>query len=84
LIAGYKPDFLLLDFALNGINGGELCRQLKNDENTARLKVMLISAFPKEYLSPDVYGCDDFIAKPFDLYDLIARINLMVYDTTPG
>ncbi|MDB5009323.1 MAG: hypothetical protein JWR67_2710 [Mucilaginibacter sp.] len=73
LISDYQPDIVLIDYILNGINGGELCHQLKKEY--CFLPVIIISAHSKVFLSLGNYSCDDFLAKPFNLSDLISRVN---------
>ena len=75
VIAESKPDLVLMDFLLSGINGGELCHQIKTDQQTAGLPVILISAYPRVLTSLGYYGCDAFIAKPFNINDLISAID---------
>jgi CheY-like chemotaxis protein len=62
-----QPDVVLLDFLIAGINGGELCSQIKKNKATAHIPVIMISAYPKLVNSLGHYGWDDFIAKPFDV-----------------
>ncbi|EOR92952.1 two-component response regulator [Arcticibacter svalbardensis MN12-7] len=69
-----KPDLVLIDFLLKGINGGEICHQLKITDVTDSIPVILMSGYPKVFGSLGTYGCDEFIAKPFDLYTLIDKI----------
>jgi DNA-binding response OmpR family regulator len=78
IIRVYQPDLLLIDYLLSGINGGEICHQLKIDVNTSQLPVIIISAYPKVLLSLGDYGCDKFIAKPFDLDYLIESIKAVL------
>lgn len=75
---GYKPDILLIDYLLDGINGGELCHQVKSNPSTSALPVVIISAYPKVILSLGTYNCDRFIAKPFDLDELVDQINSLL------
>ena len=63
----HQPDLVILDFLLPGINGGELCHDLKTNEKTAELPVILISGYPRLVESLGSYGSDGFIAKPFDI-----------------
>jgi len=70
-----KPDVILIDYILDGINGGEICHQIKANPATCCLPVVIISAYPKVLLSLGTYGCDKFIAKPFDLNNLTSSIN---------
>lgn len=72
---GFKPDLVLIDYILPGINGGEICHQIKVAPHTQHLPVILISAYPKVLLSLGDYGCNTFIAKPFDLSELIQAVN---------
>jgi len=74
LIDQHKPDLLMVDYLLNGINGGEICHQLKENPKTQHLPVIIMSAYPRVMLSPGNYNSDDFIAKPFDLTDMVGRI----------
>jgi DNA-binding response OmpR family regulator len=75
LVAAHQPGLVLIDYLLNGINGGEICAQLKKTPATAGLPVILMSAYPRVLLSLGTYYSDAFIAKPFDLDDLTQIIN---------
>jgi DNA-binding response OmpR family regulator len=74
MVQQYQPDLLLIDYILNGINGGELCHQVKADSSTSWLPVILMSAYPRVLQSLGHYGFDDFIPKPFDLTDFTNRV----------
>ncbi|WP_207426143.1 two-component system response regulator [Pedobacter sp. SYSU D00535] len=74
-IAVFKPDLVLIDYLLSDINGGEFCHLIKSNETTAAIPVIMMSAYPKVFLSLGNYNCDLFIAKPFDLDDLILKVN---------
>src|SRR3954470_8363937 len=79
-ITEYTPDLVLLDYILDGINGGELCAQIKKNPLTSHLPVIIMSAYSRVLLSLGNYGCDDFIAKPFDLDDFINRVGKCTYE----
>ena len=66
----YKPDIILLDYVIDTINGGELCKQLKSNIKTKDLPVILISG--QQPSSDEIKGCgfDHFISKPFNLTEL--------------
>jgi DNA-binding response OmpR family regulator len=81
LVSQCQPDILIMDFLLDETNGGELCRQIKESALTSRLPVILYSAYSKVLESIDRYGCDAFIAKPFDLTELIAKVTELVNAT---
>jgi CheY-like chemotaxis protein len=77
-VNNYAPDVLLLDYILNGINGGELCHQIKTNPATSNLPVVIVSAYPKVINSLGHYGCDCFIAKPFDIDDMLQQVGQLV------
>jgi two-component system response regulator VicR len=74
LVEQCQPDLIILDYILNGINGGEHCRKLKNFFKTSHLPVIIFSAYPRVLQSLGYYGCNAFIAKPFDLNFLIDKV----------
>lgn len=77
----FQPDLLIIDYILSGINGGEICHQVKSKPKTSKLPVIIISAYPRVLLSLGTYGCDKFVSKPFDLYDLTAQIKTCIGKT---
>jgi len=81
MVQQHQPDLLLIDYILNGINGGELCHQVKVNDHTCHLPVILMSAYPRVLQSLGHYGFDDFISKPFDLTDLTGRIAQQIHRT---
>ena len=74
----YEPDLVLLDYRLGDGNGGELCRQLKAHPDLKHIPVIIFSA----YLRPDAdfsdFGCDNVIAKPFDLEVLVNTVQRLL------
>jgi diguanylate cyclase (GGDEF)-like protein len=76
VIADDLPDLALLDVMMPRIDGVELCRRLRSDPLTASLPVIMLTA---KSLSADkvvglTAGADDYIIKPFDTLELIARV----------
>ena len=67
------PDLFLIDIMLPDGNGINLCKDLKASENTMQIPVVLMSAHAD---INHVEGADDFIAKPFDVDELLQRIHL--------
>lgn len=74
----YQPDLILLDFALPLVNGGELCLQLKGEMDTNSIPVLIYSAAPRTFFSIRNYGNDFFLAKPFNLDDLVSTIRELI------
>lgn len=76
LVGSLKPDLIILDLMLPGIDGLEVCRRLKMDPAFKSIPIVMVSARGEE---PDVVsglelGADDYISKPFSPRVLIARI----------
>ncbi|WP_448697875.1 two-component system response regulator [Mucilaginibacter sp. AW1-3] len=74
----YNPDVMIVDCRFNGINGGEICHHIKTNDQTSRITVIIVSAYPKLLKLLGYYGCDDFIPKPFDLHDVTGRIQKLI------
>lgn len=75
LVNKIKPDLLIVDYILNGINGGEMCKAVKNNPYTSKLPVIIFSAYPKVLQSLGFYGCDAFLPKPCDLKEMINKVS---------
>ena len=71
-----KPDLILLDLMLPGIDGLEVCRRLKADPDTAHIPVVMVTAKGEEtdIVTGFELGADDYVIKPFSPRVLIARI----------
>ncbi len=75
LIGRERPDLILLDILMPEMDGYEVCRRLRNDPATRALPVVMITASgDQEKLKALEAGADDFIAKPFDKAELLARV----------
>ena len=71
----YVPDIIMLDVQLNGENGREICREIKANNNTSNVPVILMSA--NEIVLNDYQECGatGVIDKPFSLPELTEKIN---------
>lgn len=78
LIKTTTPDLVIMDMLLSGVNGTDICRTLKNDETRSQIPIVMISAHPnaREYCIGA--GADAFIAKPFDMEDILKKINELI------
>ncbi|MFL6133415.1 MAG: adenylate/guanylate cyclase domain-containing protein, partial [Nocardioidaceae bacterium] len=66
---------VLLDIVMPGIDGYEVCRRIRADERTAYLPVVMITASGAQERLPALQsGADDFVQKPFDQAELLARV----------
>jgi DNA-binding response OmpR family regulator len=70
------PDLILADVMMPNMDGFELTRQLRMDERTAGTKVILLTAqgLSADRLEGFAVGADDYVIKPFDTPELVARI----------
>lgn len=73
-IASFKPDLILLDVLISGYDGRTICRELKASQETSHIPVIMFSAHPGAAASIADYGADDFIAKPFDVTNLLQKV----------
>lgn len=73
--AAFKPDLIVLDYALQGSSGGEICRQVKATPEFRDTPVILMSGYPKHSISQKQYGYEEFLSKPLDLSELLYFIN---------
>lgn len=74
-IKQHEPDLILLDIMLGNLDGRELCKTLKNQQETKNIPVILISASHNPGMLSQAGSPDDFIAKPFDIDVLLNSIN---------
>lgn len=74
----YQPDLILLDLLLSGRNGEEITKILKSDSSTKNIPIIIISAHPTAEKTAKSAGADGFIAKPFDISDLLSQIEKLL------
>jgi sigma-B regulation protein RsbU (phosphoserine phosphatase) len=70
------PDIILLDIRMPGMDGYEVCRQLKGDSASARVPILFISALDEiqDKVKAFSAGGQDYVTKPFQLEEVIARV----------
>jgi two-component system phosphate regulon response regulator PhoB len=74
------PDVTLLDLMLPGLDGLEVCRQLRRDAATRRLPIIMLTARGEEVerVVGLELGADDYVVKPFSPRELLARIRAVL------
>lgn len=72
-----KPDLLLLDIMMPGMDGFEVCRKIRKESN---LPIIILTAKEdkEDKISGLILGCDDYITKPFDSTELVLRIKAVL------
>jgi len=74
------PDLLLLDLMLPKMPGLEVCRLLKNSPTARRMPIVMVTAMAglEDKLKGFGCGADDYVTKPFEVRELISRVNALV------
>lgn len=75
-VVDFSPDLILLDVMMPGMNGYDVCRELREARATAEVPIILVTALNDRdsRLEGIEAGADDFISKPFDSVELRARV----------
>jgi putative two-component system response regulator len=70
------PDVILLDIMMPGMTGFEVCQRIRSDPQIAEIPIIILTALDdrESLLNALKAGADDFISKPFDRYELRARL----------
>ena len=79
-IPTFRPDLILLDIMMPGIDGYEVCRRIKANENLSYIKIILVTgkALVEERLKGYEVGADDYVTKPFVIRELEAKIKVFL------
>ncbi|MBE9563577.1 MAG: response regulator, partial [Proteobacteria bacterium] len=74
------PDLILLDIIMPKMNGFEVCKRLREHPKLAEVPVIMLTAISDRAtrLKGIKSGADDFITKPFDKLELLARVNTII------
>jgi putative two-component system response regulator len=80
-VAKHGPDVVLLDVNIPGLNGFEVCRRLKGDAVTRLTPIVFITALnaPEQRVEGIAAGADDFLSKPVNTSELLARVRSLVH-----
>lgn len=78
LVKTFQPQVILLDILLFGIDGRHISKQLKSNDQTRNIPIILITANPDIAKNIGTSGADDFLEKPFTKEELISKIEKLV------
>ena len=80
-----KPDLLILDLMMPAIPGMEVCRMIRRQEATASLPIIMLTAKsdPVDRILGLEVGADDYVAKPFHVRELVARVRAVLRRSEP-
>lgn len=76
----FRPDVILSDYSMPGMNGFELCRRIRTNSATAASRFVILSAYDETELKVEGLriGVDDYLTKPVDAAELMARVGAML------
>lgn len=83
LILEKQIDLVMLDMLISGVNGTDVCRGIRGNSGTAETPVLMMSALHDAGEKCREAGADDFIAKPFEMDELSAKIS-EILEKTPS
>ncbi|RCH56610.1 DNA-binding response regulator [Mucilaginibacter hurinus] len=78
LVEEFNPHLVILDYRLSGANGGEICQRIKTHPRFNNIPVIIFSAYVNDGNELAAYGCDAIINKPFDLGELVEKVNKLI------
>lgn len=73
-LTNFQPSVVLLDVLLSGTDGRELCQEIKSNDKTKNIQVVMISAHPGAAENISSYGADDFVSKPVNTEILLEKL----------
>lgn len=75
-----KPDLIILDLIMQNLDGLQICKLIRDYEETSSLPIIMLTAMREtEHIIRGLeVGADDYITKPFDVYELAARIEAII------
>ena len=76
----HKPDLVLLDVMMPGMNGWEVAKELRADDAFAHVGIVMLTAIGEKVneLTSPLYGADAYVDKPFDFNDLEKKIKTIL------
>jgi DNA-binding response OmpR family regulator len=84
LIENHNPDLIVTDILMPGVDGRELLRTLRKKENWVPIIMLTQVGEPSERIMALEEGADDYLNKPFDPHELVARIRAVIRRSQPG
>ena len=80
LLPQFKPELVLLDIMMSGIDGYEVCRKIKTNDRYSSTKVLIVSSRAMGYELEQGYeaGADNYFCKPFDHQAIVATVASML------
>jgi len=76
----FRPDLIILDVRMPGIDGLEVCRKIKTSTETMSTRILAITGFPEDQSAERMLasGAEDYLIKPFSADDLIQKVSSLL------
>jgi len=80
MILEHRPDLVLLDLMLPGMDGFDVCREIRANKNTRDIPIVMLTARGEEadIVSGLELGADDYVTKPFSLHVMMSRVKAVL------
>ena len=82
----YRPDLLILDLMLPELHGYEVCRLVKSAPRVRAIPILMLTAMGaiEDKLRGFKLGADDYLTKPYEMKELLARVEVLLRRATPA
>lgn len=77
-IEKYQPNLIITDLLMAGYDGRALTKELRSNPETAEVKIIMMSAHPDALKISRQAGVDDFLSKPFEIDDLVQKVQILM------
>ncbi len=78
-IKDFRPDLIILDIMLNGMDGRAVFKELRLNPETACIPIIMASArYDENYIASQKYHPDDYLEKPFNITDLLRKVGALM------
>ncbi len=78
IIIRHSINIIILDMLIAGVKGTDVCMRLKSNPATAGVPIIMVTALPECEKICLQAGANSFLAKPFEMADLISKINVLI------
>ena len=78
IIETARPKLIITDMLMSGLDGRTLTKEVRSNPETENIKIMLMSAHPDASQISQTIGVDDFLTKPFEIDDLVSKVEKLL------
>jgi DNA-binding response OmpR family regulator len=78
VIRAEQVDLVIMDMLLSGVNGLDVCARIKQEKSLSHIPIIITSAHPNAKELSQKVGAADFIAKPFEMQEVLSKVDRLV------